>query len=443
MKNDENMDINLAQEQDLTDDKIKQARQDYATAMRYVNIAEHMNKFEDQAKYYHRAIDHLRKVKPVDESVAPEIKKYQHLKYAARAKGKVELYEEACELRDHAKTPSDYSSAKAMFERIHKYTDGKAQPKEFTPPEYYDKAMKYVDSEQQAKYCEEQEELLEAKLKRHSLYTSIFIIAAIAALLVYSRTVSFKGVLGGVNSVLHNYTKSWQEYQYVYNHTNSEKAYIHYQENRYKAAEYELSQDDKDAAASDFRALAQDDYKDSADRLIALNQEMIQETELGEVVTFAGMDWRVLAKEDGKALLLKDKSMSGIFMNDTDDNNVTWETCSARTWLNGSFLDENFIAAETAVLEDTAVTADSNPEYGASSGSDTTDKVYLLSSQDVQTYYSYIHPTETCWWLRTAGANPGTMAFVYRDEDRTVMNYGYSAYSSTFNIKPAVWVDLQ
>ena len=40
------------------------AQQNYETALRYINIAEHMNKFEDQDKYYHRAIQYLKKAKP-------------------------------------------------------------------------------------------------------------------------------------------------------------------------------------------------------------------------------------------------------------------------------------------------------------------------------------------------------------------------------------------
>ena len=48
MRNDEKIDINLATEgtsENLSEEEL--AQQNYETALRYINIAEHMNKFED------------------------------------------------------------------------------------------------------------------------------------------------------------------------------------------------------------------------------------------------------------------------------------------------------------------------------------------------------------------------------------------------------------
>ena len=62
MRNDEKIDINLATEdtsENLSEEEL--AQQNYETALRYINIAEHMNKFEDQDKYYHRAIQYLKR----------------------------------------------------------------------------------------------------------------------------------------------------------------------------------------------------------------------------------------------------------------------------------------------------------------------------------------------------------------------------------------------
>lgn len=62
MRNNEKIDINLATEdtsENLSEEEL--AQQNYETALRYINIAEHMNKFEDQDKYYHRAIQYLKR----------------------------------------------------------------------------------------------------------------------------------------------------------------------------------------------------------------------------------------------------------------------------------------------------------------------------------------------------------------------------------------------
>lgn len=52
MRNDEKIDIQLSAENndDLSAEEL--AQQNYNTALRYINIAEHMKQFEDQDKYY-------------------------------------------------------------------------------------------------------------------------------------------------------------------------------------------------------------------------------------------------------------------------------------------------------------------------------------------------------------------------------------------------------
>ena len=119
MKNDEKIDINLDIDSggDLSEEE--QAKKNYETALRYINIAEHMKQFEDQDKYYHRAIKYLRLSRPYYD-VHDMIKDLRNKKFAARAEGKITLYEEACKIRDKAKTPSDYYSAQTIFERVHR-----------------------------------------------------------------------------------------------------------------------------------------------------------------------------------------------------------------------------------------------------------------------------------------------------------------------------------
>ena len=104
MRNDEKIDINLTIEE--TQDNLSEeelAQQDYETALRYINIAEHMNKFEDQGKYYHRAIQYLKKVKPYKD-VRPLLRELKKKKFNTRAEGKIELYKEACHIRDKNKS---------------------------------------------------------------------------------------------------------------------------------------------------------------------------------------------------------------------------------------------------------------------------------------------------------------------------------------------------
>ena len=90
MRNDEKIDIQLneASEEELTAEEL--AQQHYNTALRYINIAEHMKQFEEQDKYYHRAIKYLRRARPYME-VRPLLRDLRKKKYAARAEGKITI----------------------------------------------------------------------------------------------------------------------------------------------------------------------------------------------------------------------------------------------------------------------------------------------------------------------------------------------------------------
>ena len=61
---------------------------------------------------------------------------------------------------------------------------------------------------------------------------------------------------------------------------------------------------------------------------------------------------------------------------------ITWQNCSLRAWLNGTFLSTAFTSAEQAKLQTVTVKAEDNPYYGTGAGNDTQDKVYLLSIRE-------------------------------------------------------------
>lgn len=442
MRNDEKIDIQL--EKDSSDENLtaeELAQQNYNTALRYINIAEHMKQFEDQDKYYHRAIKYLRLARPYME-VRPLLRDLRKKKYAARAEGKIALYEEACHIRDRAKTPNDYLSAQTVFDRIHRHELKHKIPERRIKPELYERLCQCNDSEQQSIYCGEMAAKKAAEIKKHSLFVSICFIAVIIALLAFSRTTAFYRCIGSAFAFFGDHETAWHCYQKVYERTGDSDAYKDYQEQRYQASIALIKSDNieaADTAYSGFYSLAIEDYKDSADYLISLEKENIRQTELGEKVMFANLEWRVLEKKGDKALLIKDKAINDIAFQ--KENEITdWEHSYARQWLNNDFLEENFCQTEIDAINETTVTAEENPIYGTKAGRDTTDKVYLLSSSEASKYYDILHGTETCWWLRTPGAAEGTMSFVY--PNKTVMNYGYDCTDTTFTIKPVVWVDI-
>ena len=107
--------------------------------------------------------------------------------------------------------------------------------------------------------------------------------------------------------------------------------------------------------------------------------------------------WRVLSVEGDDVFLLADKNLDVQRYNDTDTD-VTWETCTMRSWLNGyraemnkdgkdysnnNFLNNAFSLDEQSAIKPTNVVNNDNPEYGTEGGNDTSDKVYLLSIDEV------------------------------------------------------------
>ena len=442
MRNDEKIDIQLQSEtsdENLTAEEL--AQQNYDTALRYINIAEHMKQYEDQDKYYHRAIKYLRLARPYIK-VRPLLRELRKKKYAARAEGKIALYEEACQIRDRARTPNDYYSAQTVFDRIHHHELRHKIPERRITPELYERLLKCADSEQQSIACGEMAEKKAAEMKRHSLFVSIIFIAVIAAILAFSRTTAFYRFAGAALSLIGDHDTAWRCYRIVYDRSEDADAYADYQEQRYQAALAASDSTDEetlDTVYSNFYSLAREDYKDSGEHLVALEKENIRQTDPGDIVMFANLEWRVLTNEGSQALLIKDKSISGIPFQE-QNKPVNWEDSHARRWLNNDFLNENFCKEEINALMTATVTADANPVYNTDAGQDTADRVYLLSSDEAERYHDILHDTETCWWLRTPGASKDTMSFVY--PDKTVMNYGYDATDDTFSLKPVMWVDI-
>ena len=92
--------------------------------------------------------------------------------------------------------------------------------------------------------------------------------------------------------------------------------------------------------------------------------------------------WRVLSVNGNDAFLLADQHLDVKPYNE-EDMDVTWETCTLRTWLNNTFLNTAFTSAEQAAIKNTTVVNDDNPYYDIEGGVNTTDKVYLLSIAEV------------------------------------------------------------
>ena len=253
---------------------------------------------------------------------------------------------------------------------------------------------------------------------------------------------------------------------------------------KYNAAVALMNNKKYDEAITAFEAM--DGYKDSENQLencyIGKYGEekwnKIKNIKVGDTYTFGAyeqdnstsngkeaIEWTVLDK-DGMSLLLISKQALDCQQYNTSYTDVTWESCSLRKWMNGTFLNKAFNAEEQAQIQNTTVSADKNPEYNTNPGNATTDKVFLLSINEVEKYFNSDEarkcaPTAyakaqgaytsdsfktasgaaTCWWwLRSPGSLQTYAADVYTDG--SVNYYGSSVRHDTDAVRPALWINL-
>ena len=177
--------------------------------------------------------------------------------------------------------------------------------------------------------------------------------------------------------------------------------------------------------------------------------------------------WRVLHVDGNDAFLLADQCLDARPFNYDDHEDVTWETCFLRGWLNGEFLDQAFSAQEQSAIIPTTVKTEFTYPSGAKRILRTTDQVFLLSIDDVtnpaygfseagidearkatHTVYSEHGPDQTMeysmdwWWLRTSALNSISISASLVREDGLAGVNAYSADDPGFKARPALHLDL-
>ncbi len=202
--------------------------------------------------------------------------------------------------------------------------------------------------------------------------------------------------------------------------------------------------------------------------------------------------WRVLnidSDTTGNILLLSDIVLDNQFYHaDTTEGceSVTWETSTIRSWLNGygstvndlgisyeskNFINTAFSSDEKAAISDTNVVNNDNLTSGTAGGNPTTDKVFLLSEEEVyrgsamshgfavssivcdearicgaSTYawamgvFFMKHRQASLWWLRSPGSIEFSAAYV--DNDGMVNRDGKTVDYYSTGVRAALNLNL-
>jgi len=98
------------------------------------------------------------------------------------------------------------------------------------------------------------------------------------------------------------------------------------------------------------------------------------------------IEWQVLKVEKGKVYVVSKYILEQKKYHSNSDK-VTWETCDLRKWLNNDFYNAAFSESEKNMIPSVTVENKDNPYYGQDGGNDTEDKVFLLSLEDIETYF--------------------------------------------------------
>ena len=206
--------------------------------------------------------------------------------------------------------------------------------------------------------------------------------------------------------------------------------------------------------------------------------------------------WRVLNRNGNDALLLADVALDDQQYN-TNWEDVTWETSSMRSWLNGygasvnqpktdysrkNFINFAFTSKQRNAINTTNVVNANNISSGTAGGNNTSDKVFLLSESEVYNtdtaasygftkYYNHIiydearrsrcstyayamgtwryHTTDAeytkyngniWWWLRSPGGYCSNAAEV--SNNGWVFRFGNYVYHYHGGVRPALHFNL-
>lgn len=431
--------VDLVDEAELTQEQIDE--QNLQTALRYLEIAKYMKKYDDQDKYYHQAIKYTKKVVPNRPELIPLREELRKMKCQVRAEGIVSSFKEALEIKNSAKSPEDYSNAQRIFEEIHKYEEKHPLYEAYTTPDVFAEAAGcYRDCEKQIKSCDDLRNQMIAKNKRKTRLVNTVGVLIIIALVFFTRTDLFKKVAGDVCSMVHADGYASFFYKSAFEATGDEAMKDKYLDHCYKAGESALAGEDFETARKQFKAAAVYDYKDSREQLIIREKYNVANTEVGEIVNFADMNWIVLEHNGDNTVMIKDSSLSNIAF-ENGGGVTNWANSSIRKFLNEDFITENIYEEELSAMVLMDVVAENNPEFGTSAGENTQDYVALLSSAEVEKYKDILRETQTMWWLRTPGAHEDSVAFV--TTDKTIMYYGTGSGTATFSAKPMITVNTK
>lgn len=165
------------------------------------------------------------------------------------------------------------------------------------------------------------------------------------------------------------------------------------------------------------------------------------------------VEWIILKEEKGRKLLLSKYIIDAVDYHEAGKIG-SWKECSLRTWLNTEFADQVFSKEERSHLVESERTETRNFIYNTNDSDVCRDKVFLLSIEEVKTYFDkcqiaapvtpyalekgvFAHEYGL-WWVRTPGDKYGMQAYI--NAGGKITYEGCYQQRREVGLRPAIWV---
>ena len=165
------------------------------------------------------------------------------------------------------------------------------------------------------------------------------------------------------------------------------------------------------------------------------------------------IEWLVLERKDNKIFVVSKYALDYQKYHYSWSDDITWESCTLRKWLNNDFFNAAFTDDEKAMIPTVTVSADKNPNYVTHPGNATKDKVFLLSIAEINNYgaikcppsaylraqrdFTSVNPNVCYWWTRSPGKEE---SFVANIVGIGFVNYEGDICNSRYYVRPAMWI---